>query len=281
MSGTAQAQTIFDKGLRGPVSEQLGTISNLSRLFEENPAPTFVNSMLLRVADAFKDGNLDLRVAIARALSQCGTHLTLAFSTPEIFRRILTVSHSNDPNARETVLDVLAELSALLPESNQCHHLIRESLSTNHEGEFRATCHALKSFASLSRTFSESIVLQIGKILEEDKASESRKVQLCSAFSTMSATAQVVEQVFGIADTILPRTISDEYFHAFIDSTTSLCIEIRYAISKQIGLLLKLLTPSGKDQPPSETRRTIILKELKRLAEFPTIWSEEQVKASQ
>ncbi|PIC46126.1 hypothetical protein B9Z55_005921 [Caenorhabditis nigoni] len=278
MSGTAQAQTIFDKGLRGPVSEQLGTISNLSRLFEENPAPTFVNSMLLRVADAFKDGNLDLRVAIARALSQCGTHLTLAFSTPEIFRRILTVSHSNDPNARETVLDVLAELSALLPESNQCHHLIRESLSTSHEGEFRATCHALKSFASLSRTFSESIVLQIGKILEEDEASEPRKVQLCSAFSTMSATAQVVEQVFGIADTILRRTISDEYFHAFIDSTTSLCIEIRYAISKQIGLLLKLLTPPGKEQPPSETRRTIILKELKRLAEFPTIWSEEQVK---
>lgn len=175
-----------------------------------------------------------MRIAIARALGQCGSHLTLAFSSAEIFRRILTVSHSNDPNARENVLDVLAVLSPLLPESNQSHHLIRESLSTTHEGEFRATCNALKAFASISHSFAESIVLQIGKILEEDDASEPRKIQLCTAFSTMSATAQVVEQVFSVADTILHRTITDDYFHAFLKSTTSLCIEIRYAISKQV-----------------------------------------------
>ncbi|KAF1765356.1 hypothetical protein GCK72_005308 [Caenorhabditis remanei] len=278
LSGTAEAQLVLDKGLRGTPTEQLATISQLSRLIEDHPVPTFVNAMLLRVADAFKDGSLPLRVAIARALSQCGSHLTLAFSVPEIFRRFLTVSHSNDPNARETVLDVLAELSPLLPESNQCHHLIRESLSTDNEGEYRATCRALKAFASLSHSFAESIVLQIGKILEEDEVSESRKVMLCSSFSTMSATAQVVEQVFEIANIILRRTISDEYFNAFLSSTTSLCIEIRYAISKQIALLLDLLNPSERDGPlPSKARRSIILKELRRLANFSNIWTEEQV----
>lgn len=225
--------------------------------------------------------NLDLRIAIARALSQCGSHLTLAFSNTEIFRRILTVSHSNDPNARETVLDVLAVLAPLMPESHQSHHFIQETLRTEHEGEFRAACRALKAFASLSQSFAESIVLQIGKILGEDGVSEDRKVQLCTAFSTMRATAQVVEMVFSMADTVLRRTTADEYFMAFLESTTSLCIEIRYSIPKQIDLLLSYLQPSDRDRrKPTRTRKLIVLRELRRLSKFSNLWTEKQVKVS-
>ncbi|CAL2033101.1 unnamed protein product [Caenorhabditis brenneri] len=279
MATTTLLEAQFDKGLRGTAADQLATVSTLSHMVQEYPIPTFINSLLVRLADAFETGSLDLRVAAARALGQCGPHLKLAFSSAEISKRILKVSHSNDPSARETVLDVLAELAPLLSTSNTVHHLIRESLSTTDEGEFRAACHALKSFSSISQSFAESIVLQVGKILEEDEATEPRKVLLCSVFSTMSATAIVVEQVFGIADLILRRSISDEYFHSFLNSTTSLCIEIRYSIPKQVDLLLDLLNPKEKDAvPPSNTRRLIILKELNRLSSFTSVWSEAQVR---
>uniref|UniRef100_A0A1I7T227 Integrator complex subunit 7 n=1 Tax=Caenorhabditis tropicalis TaxID=1561998 RepID=A0A1I7T227_9PELO len=279
MAGTSHLEAAFDKGLRGPPAEQLATVSTLSRLVQDNPIPTFVNSLIVRLANAFRDGSLDLRVATARALRQCGSHVKLAFSSVEISKRILKVSHSNDPNAREAVLDVLAELAPIIPECNSSHHLIRESLSTCHDGEFRATCHALKSFAAISHSFAESIILHIGKILEGDEMTEPRKVLVCSAFSTMSATTQVNDQVFGIAELILRRSISDEYFHAFLSSTTSLCIEIRYSIPKQIDLLLDLLNPSDiNEHPPTNIRRLIILTELKRLARFTSIWTEEQVR---
>ncbi|CAI2345611.1 unnamed protein product [Caenorhabditis sp. 36 PRJEB53466] len=278
MAWTAHAQT-YDRGMRSSLPEQLGTVAKLSRLFEENPIPVFVNNILVRTADSFKDGNLDLRIAIARSLGQCGSHLTLAFSVDQIFKRILTVIHSNDPNARETVLDVLAVLCPLNPEHNQCHHLICESLSTSHEGEFRAACAALKAFAAHSQTFAETTVLQIGKILEDEDAPENRKIHLCSAISTMSATAQVVEQVFGLADTVLRRTISDDYFFAFLDATTSLCVEIRFAIPRQIDLLLTLLNSTEKDRrKPSKARKLAVLKQLKRLSSYSNIWTERQIK---
>ncbi|EGT44955.1 hypothetical protein CAEBREN_15421 [Caenorhabditis brenneri] len=178
MATTTLLEAQFDKGLRGTAADQLATVSTLSHMVQEYPIPTFINSLLVRLADAFETGSLDLRVAAARALGQCGPHLKLAFSSAEISKRILKVSHSNDPSARETVLDVLAELAPLLSTSNTVHHLIRESLSTTDEGEFRAACHALKSFSSISQSFAESIVLQVGKILEEDEATEPRKVDL-------------------------------------------------------------------------------------------------------
>ncbi|CAI5442708.1 unnamed protein product [Caenorhabditis angaria] len=279
MAGANVILQNFDKGLRAHwPPEQLATIARLSRLFEENPVPTFVNSMLLRLADCFKDGTNDVRVSIARALGQCGSQLTLAFSSAEIFRRILVVSHSNDPNAREATLDVLSAIAPIFPESGQAHHIICESMNTSHDGEFRAACSAMKSFAQLSSMFSEDIVLRIGKLLEDSAICERRKIEICKVFSTMCANATTMDYVFDIVDNIINRNISDSLLSEFLEATTSLCIEIRYAIPKQIDNLLNILLPIKEDcSSAARIRMLIILRELKRLAEYSNIWKEEQV----
>ncbi|CAB3405319.1 unnamed protein product [Caenorhabditis bovis] len=291
--GIKELKKSFDKGLRSIwISEQLATISRLGRVFEENPVPTFVNSTLVRLAEAFKDGSNDLRVGIARALGQCGSHLSLAFSSAEILRRILTVSHSNDPDAREAVLDMLASLAVICPDNTQVHHIICESLSTDHRGEFRAACAAMKAFAALSSEFSETVVSQVGKLLDEPTTTDAQKIQLCDVFATMRADAHTLEHVFGICATVLTRNCTDEFLAAFLRSMTSLCIEVRYTVPKQIDILLGTLTAlktkknnngaaatsSSSSSGGSDERICIILKELRRLAKYSNIWSEEQIR---
>ncbi|KAJ1346458.1 hypothetical protein KIN20_001239 [Parelaphostrongylus tenuis] len=46
----------------------------------------YVNTIIVRLADAFKDGTNPLRTAIARVLSECESHLSLVFSGSEIFQ---------------------------------------------------------------------------------------------------------------------------------------------------------------------------------------------------
>ncbi|VDO81191.1 unnamed protein product [Heligmosomoides polygyrus] len=138
-------------GLRSPsLGDQLATVASTASLVEAHPFPMYVNMIVVRLADAFKDGSNPLRMTIARVLSECRSHLSLVFSGSEIFKRFLSVSHSNDPVARAMTLQVLASLAPISPESKQVHHLIVESMSAEDAGEFQAACHAMAEFAHLS-----------------------------------------------------------------------------------------------------------------------------------
>lgn len=114
-------------GLRSPsLGDQLATVASTASLVEAHPFPMYVNMIVVRLADAFKDGYVflysiciqifvtlsilfssnPLRMTIARVLSECRSHLSLVFSGSEIFKRFLSVSHSNDPVARAMTLQV-------------------------------------------------------------------------------------------------------------------------------------------------------------------------------
>lgn len=52
-------------------------------------------------------------------MGECSTELRLVFSNDEVARRILKVSHSNDPLARSLTLQVLAKLASVVAENKQ------------------------------------------------------------------------------------------------------------------------------------------------------------------
>ncbi|ETN74216.1 hypothetical protein NECAME_13122 [Necator americanus] len=63
-------------------------------------------------------------MTIARALSECGSHLLLVFSGSEIFKRVLSVSHSNDPVARAMTLQEVFSLTTLLLERSTFNNFV-------------------------------------------------------------------------------------------------------------------------------------------------------------
>ncbi|CAD6195300.1 unnamed protein product [Caenorhabditis auriculariae] len=305
MATTSLLLQNFDKGLRAQVlSEQLATVSSVGKLFDDHPVPVFVNSILVRLAEAFKDGSNALRVAIARVLGQCGPQLTLAFSSGEIFRRILTVSHANDPEARESTLEILSSLALISPDSKQAHHLISESLTTKHDGEFRAACVALASFSRLSPEFAESMITRVGNLLNDPTISVKRKINLAKVLASQSANARTMEEVFAISRSMVDSMPGDDLLAAFLEATTSLSIETRYAIPQQLNVLLTVLqrrysaknlsakektsTNSPSDAEKQETLASegrtysdysvvIVLQQLRRLANLASLWNDEQI----
>lgn len=52
-------------------------------------------------------------------MGECSTELRLVFSNDEVARRVLKVSHSNDPFARSLTLQILAKLASVVAENKQ------------------------------------------------------------------------------------------------------------------------------------------------------------------
>lgn len=58
-----------------------------------------------------------LRSCLIRVVGECETELSKVFSRDEVARRILKVSHSNDPIARALTLQLLGCLAPLLSDN--------------------------------------------------------------------------------------------------------------------------------------------------------------------
>lgn len=57
-------------------------------------------------------------------MGECSTELRLVFSSDEVARRILKVSHSNDPLARSLTLLILAKLAPVVAENKQVKNML-------------------------------------------------------------------------------------------------------------------------------------------------------------
>lgn len=55
-----------------------------------------------------------VRLRIVRTVKECGSNIRVAFSSDEIVRRIMKVSHSNDYKARSLTLLFLAALAPIV-----------------------------------------------------------------------------------------------------------------------------------------------------------------------
>ncbi len=67
-----------------------------------------------------------LRYYIVKAFSECEHELSKVFSDDELARRILKVSHSNDPTARALTLQLLGAISPILRDNKMvCRYYFR------------------------------------------------------------------------------------------------------------------------------------------------------------
>ncbi|EYC23324.1 hypothetical protein Y032_0015g2590 [Ancylostoma ceylanicum] len=272
---TIQLQS-FEKGLRSPLlGEQLATVVSTASLVRAHPFPMYVNTIVVRLADAFKDGTNSLRMTIARALSECGSHLSLVFSGSEIFKRVLSVSHSNDPVARTMTLQVLASLAPISPENKQAHHLIVESMSAENAGEFQAACHAMAAFAHLSSDFSATIIGQLSELLLTEETAYDRKVQLVRVFADMKATVATVKDVLSLTTRLLETSTFNELICKLLNATTTLAENTRYAIPEQLDILMEVVSGCRGDVLPVCVST---LHNIARLAKHSHVWKEDHLK---
>lgn len=96
-------------------------IAQCGQAIRDNPFPSYVNSLLLRLADVFLGDKLKLvqelnviRLRIVKLLKECEADLAVASSSEDVVRRIMKVSHSNDYKARSLAMLFLASASPVV-----------------------------------------------------------------------------------------------------------------------------------------------------------------------
>lgn len=119
----------FSSGFQSfSLSDVLATVMNCANYVDEMPFPTLVNAVLIRLAEAFQGEKLSpkleqflnvIRFSIVKAVREFRRHLHVAFSSDEIVRCVMKVSHSNDFNARSLTLLFLAALAPLVSENTK------------------------------------------------------------------------------------------------------------------------------------------------------------------
>lgn len=92
------------------------------------PFPIVVNAVLLCLAEAFQGEKFSpkleqflnvIRLSIVKAVREFRQYLYIAFSSDEIVRCVMKVSHSNDFYARSLTLLFLAALAPLVSENKK------------------------------------------------------------------------------------------------------------------------------------------------------------------
>ncbi|PAV80522.1 hypothetical protein WR25_25191 [Diploscapter pachys] len=263
----------FDKGLKArSLGEQLATLSLTASLLEDHPIPMFVNAVVMRLAEAFRDGSNALRQQVVRAITECCAQLSLVFSGNEILKRVIHVSHSNDPDARRLTLEMLRGLAPIVSEDKRAHHLILQSLNSSYEPEFRSAARAMAGFTAISSEFSETVMPAVSTLLLSPSNSYQRKAELINIFASMKASMGTVQKVFSLAQMMLDTCENPWLVTLIIQSTTALAEATRYTVPQQISILLSAC------QSKSIDTWIPCLQNLQVLTKHAHLWTDEQIK---
>uniref|UniRef100_A0A915E4N5 Integrator complex subunit 7 n=1 Tax=Ditylenchus dipsaci TaxID=166011 RepID=A0A915E4N5_9BILA len=268
--GFHAAQVALEQGLQSAsLPDVLATITNAPVYVDQMPFPIFVNSVLIKLAEAFQGEKLSpkleqfvnlTRLRIVKAVQEFRRHVHVAFSSEEIVRRVMKVSHSNDYHARSLTLLFLAALAPLISENKKVHHLLIESLDCSEDTELSATIYAITEFGKHSSVFSSIIVEKISEVLCSNETSLEVKIRLLNVISNFKESYTVTNNCLALGEMLLKRNFDVKMHLAIYDSTTVLASRSSLAIpnnNKRISLCL--------------------LKNLNRLAKSPQQWAAAQV----
>ncbi|KAF8361182.1 hypothetical protein PRIPAC_88105 [Pristionchus pacificus] len=275
MDGFSHIIQQFDRGIQSRVvSEQLATVVNTVSLVRKNPFPSLVNSIVVRLSEIFMTGSNSLRGVIARSLGQMDEQLLLVFSHNEVCRRLLMVSHCNDPIARGHTLTALSSIASIAKENKEVHTFIVESLSSSHKHEFNGAASAVSSFCRLSTDFTRTVIAQISEFLLSSTSPIDRKIQIISIFAKIQSDQESTQSIFALGAKLFDLNTDLTFHSTLLSSLTSLAILTRFSIVDQLSLLLSVLSSTIESSP---SLSFVALSNICRLANHAHVWTKEHI----
>ncbi|KAI6228506.1 hypothetical protein M3Y95_00629400 [Aphelenchoides besseyi] len=279
--------TQLERGLQSnSLAEILPTISNCAKAIRENPFPLFVNGLLLRLAEVFQGDKIKkleqslnlLRLRIIKLLRECGSDLSVAFSSEEVVRRVMKVSHSNDYKSRSLTMLFLAAVAPVVFENkklpiSQVHYLLVEGLDCDEISELTSAIIATGSMGRLSYEFSSLVVEKIGDMVSQTQTDPNIKVRLMDDLSFFQENVAVTNHCMELGRNLLQDNPSQQIAVAVVGALTELAKRNGLALTEQIDLILDELERVQQNT----TLLTCYIANLLELADAPQHWTLEQV----
>jgi integrator complex subunit 7 len=142
-----------DRGLlSGNIGDQCEAIMQFPCLIDQFPLPVLISAAFLKLTDKFVSSHQNtIRQCISQVMVLCSKHLHKVTNIDDIFQKICTVFHSNDPVARGLTLSVFGAMSPLIADKKIVLQSVLKGLDSNHQYEQNAAIEAAHELCQYSR----------------------------------------------------------------------------------------------------------------------------------
>ncbi|KAJ0988703.1 hypothetical protein J5N97_007059 [Dioscorea zingiberensis] len=214
---------------------------------------TFANTILLRLADAFRTGDNNIRKSILKIFmlelrhvmkkGKCYNGILAKCRVPnhaELLKRVKVVFDTGDAMGKSLALRIFGCLADLAKDSSHTRYMILLSLQSSHVTEVKASLFAAGCLCRLSEDFA-FIVMEILINMISSKSPPDVKLAAIRVFARLRCSVFITTKAYKAGKKLLASLVQDELMAEMLSSLSKLASKSSPLIPEQVDLLLSMM----------------------------------------
>ena len=232
----------IERGLKLKRSADVAQVVVLAgRALRTTPLPSFVNAVLLRLADLFASSNNFLRFVCLSVLLDVQDAVQTAVNFDEMATRLAVCLYSNDPTARAMTLRAVGALGPRLASRIDLQHAVRNALDTTDRVEKLAALAAMDAMCVTCPGLAEKVLPKFDELLRDVRTEPDVRLTLVRVLRNMYHDADTAEPARRLALDLLLLYPTSDVTMAVLGSLTSLAVRSRFDVDAQVATLLEFV----------------------------------------
>ncbi|GAU40256.1 hypothetical protein TSUD_60460, partial [Trifolium subterraneum] len=240
---------------------EFGIVSN--GMFDLVPGEDelFANTILLRLADAFRGGNPEIRLSVVRVFlierkhrdnrkhKQCKGLLSMGrvANHIELLKRVKSVFNSGDSESKALALVLFGCWADFANDNAQIRYLILSSLVSPHDNEVRASLFAAGCFCEISDDFACITLEMLLNMMNSPAVSLPIKLAAAQVFAKFKCSYSVAKKAFKIGLEMISNSSNEDILVIMLFSLSKLASVCTLLTSNHfVNSLRVLLQQSGR-----------------------------------
>ncbi|KAI3965627.1 hypothetical protein MKX01_010584 [Papaver californicum] len=214
----------------------------------------FANTILLRLADAFKSGDKQIRICVLKVFlvemkfrrskgkSYDGIlRKDRVFNCVELLKRVKVVFDSGDVESRGLVLRLIGCWADFANDSAEIRYMVLSSLGSCHVLEVKASLFAAGCFSELSEDFACIVLEVLINMITSSKTTSSLKLAGARRFTCMGTSLSLANRAYKAGKKLVLESFHEEFIAEMLVALSKLASKSVLLISEQVDLLLPFL----------------------------------------
>lgn len=215
----------------------------------------FANTILLRLADAFRGGNTEIRLSVVRVFlierkhhdnrkhKQCKGLLSMArvANHLELLKRVKSVFNSGDSESKALALVLFGCWADFANDNAQIRYLILSSLVSPHDSEARASLFAAGCFCEISDDFACITLEMLFNMMNSPEVSLPIKLAAARVFAKFKCSYSVAKKAYKIGLDLISNSSNEDILVIMLFSLSKLATISTLLTSNHVDFLVSFL----------------------------------------
>ncbi|KAI3916930.1 hypothetical protein MKW98_014391 [Papaver atlanticum] len=228
----------------------------------------FANTILLRLADAFKSGDKQIRISVLKVFlveakfrrSKGKSYNGIlkkdrVFNHAELLKRVKLVYDTGDVESKGLVLRLISCWADFAKDSAEIRYMVLSSLGSCHVSEVKASLFAVGCFSELSEDFACIVLEMLINMITSSKTTSSLKLAGARRLTCTGTSLSLANRAYKAGKKLVLESFHKEFIAEMLVALSKLASKSMLLISEQVDLLLPFLV-----QPSASCVQAIALR---------------------